>query len=250
MEPLTEAHILYQDKSIIVINKPVSLAIHKNDFMARDADYVLKQLGDLLHKRIYNIHRLDAKTSGVLVLAFSSADAALVSKQFEGRDVSKTYYAVVRENPGEGIFDSPVVDKTKKRKVNAQTRYRTIQSIQTSIVYRDFENIQMSLVEIHPDTGRWHQIRQHLAQKRFDIIGDTHHGDFALNRIVMEQTGVKRLLLHAGKLELVHPYSREEMVFEAPIPPEFNMVMDYFREVAIEGLTITESPKPDSLPNK
>ncbi len=243
MENITEQHILFQDEHIIVINKPINLAIHKNDFMARDADYVLKEIGDLLKRRIYNVHRLDAKTSGVLVLAFSPEDAATLAKQFEQRTVNKTYFAIVRENPGEGVFDTKVLHQSKRKKVNAVTHYKTIESVTTSIKYREFENINLSLVEAKPDTGRWHQIRQHFASQRFDIIGDTKHGDFALNKIVKEQTEIDRLFLHASALEFTHPITNERVTFEAPLPTEFQDVLAHFKAKAEAGEVIEQSPK-------
>ena len=85
----------------------------------------------------------------------------------------------------------------------------------------------LSLVEIEPETGRWHQIRQHFAQHQFDILGDTHHGDFTLNKIVTELTGVRRLFLHAEKLEFQHPATNLPMVFESNIPEEFDTIFNF-----------------------
>jgi tRNA pseudouridine65 synthase len=86
------------------------------------------------------------------------------------------------------------------------------------------------LIEIRPETGRWHQIRQHFAQHHFDILGDTHHGDFTLNKIITEMIGVKRLFLHAGKLEFAHPVSKKALSFEAEIPGDYKSVIDYFKK--------------------
>ena len=66
-----EIPILFQDEHLIVVNKPINLAVHKNDFMQHDAPYLTKEIGDLIGKWILNVHRLDSKTSGVIVLAFS-----------------------------------------------------------------------------------------------------------------------------------------------------------------------------------
>ena len=120
--------------------------------------------------------------------------------------------------------------KKSKFKKPAITNYKTIQTFQTEISYKDKKNVKLSLVEIHPETGRWHQIRQHFAQHRFDILGDTHHGDFTLNKIITEMMGVRRLFLHAGKLEFTHPESKEKLCFNAEVPPEFYSVINYFRK--------------------
>jgi tRNA pseudouridine65 synthase len=203
--------------------------VHKNDFMTHDAPYLTKLLGDITGKWIYNVHRLDSKTSGVMVLAFSSEIAHNLTLQFERKEVQKTYFAIVQGNPGEGSFDGKVVVKKKSKfKKPALTRFKTLQSVQTNIFFKEKENIELSLVEINPETGRWHQIRQHFAQHRFDIVGDTHHGDFSFNKIITEKTGVKRLLLHAGKLEFTHPEKNEKLIFQSVLPSGFGLVLSSF----------------------
>ena len=229
MDKTFEIPILYQDEHIIVVNKPINLPIHKNDFMPHDAPYLTKLIGDITGKWIYNVHRLDSKTSGVIVLVFSSEMAKNLTLQFERKEVNKTYFALVQENPGEGIFNEKVLVKKKtKFKKPAVTNYKTLKTVETKISYKEKKNVSLSLVEIHPETGRWHQLRQHFAKNRFDILGDTHHGDFTLNKIIAEMIGVKRLFLHAAKLEFAHPETKERMSFEAPIPEEFNTVLNYF----------------------
>jgi tRNA pseudouridine65 synthase len=226
-----EIPILYQDEFIIVVDKPVDLPVHKNDFMPHDAPYMTKLLGDITGKWIYNVHRLDSKTSGVIVLAFSSETAKQLTQMFERKEVEKKYLAIVQGNPGEGIFDRKVVVKKKtKIKKPAVTRYRTLKTVSTTISYKEKTNVELSLVEITPETGRWHQIRQHFAQHHHDILGDTHHGDFTLNKIVTTDTGVKRLFLHAAKLSFQHPATGANTDFEAEIPAEFEQVFDYYSE--------------------
>lgn len=220
-----DVDIIFQDQNIIVCNKPVDLPVHKNDFMPNDAPYLTKLIGQKLDKSIYNVHRLDSKTSGLIVLALSPENAKHLTLQFERKEVEKTYYALVKGNPGSGSFNENVLIKKRGKKNPAITHFKTIHTIQTNISYKDFENIEISLVEINLETGRWHQIRQHFAMHRFDIIGDTHHGDWTLNRIITEKTGIKRLFLHAGKLFFTHPKTSEKMKFESSIPGEFNLIL-------------------------
>ena len=210
--------IIYQDEYLIVVNKPIELPVHKNDFMPHDAAYLTKLLGDLSGKWIYNVHRLDSKTSGVMVLAFSPEIAKELTLQFERKEVKKTYYAVVQGNPGQGTFDQKVLVKKKSKfKKPAITHYVTLDGVQTTISCKEKENIELSLVEINPETGRWHQLRQHFAKNKFDILGDTHHGDFTLNKIVLADTKLRRLFLHAGKLEFTHPVTKEKQVYETAL---------------------------------
>lgn len=222
-----EIPVLYEDEHLIVVEKPVDLPVHKNDFMPHDAPYLTKLLGDKTGRWIYNVHRLDSKTSGVMVLAFSSEIAHELTLQFERKEVGKTYFALVQGNPGEGTFsDKVLVKKKTKFKKPATTHYKTLQTIETAISYKEKENVLLSMVEIHTETGRWHQLRQHFAKNRYDILGDTHHGDFTLNKIVTEKTGIKRLFLHAGRLQFTHPATKETMDFKVAVSEEFYSVLN------------------------
>lgn len=232
MDKIYDIPIIFQDEQIIVVNKPIDLPVHKNDFMPHDAPYLTKLIGDITGKWIYNVHRLDSKTSGVIVLAFSSEMAKELTLQFERKEVGKIYTAIVQGNPGEGTFNEKVVVKKKSKfKKPAVTNFKTIETVQTIISYKEKENVSLSLVEIQPETGRWHQLRQHFAKNHFDILGDSHHGDFTLNKIITEMIGVRRLFLHAGKLDFYHPESKQKVSFEAEIPEEFSTVINYFKGI-------------------
>ena len=225
MDNLPEIEIVFQDQDIVVCNKPIDLPVHKNDFMPHDAPYLTKLMGQKLNKSIYNVHRLDSKTSGLIVLALSPVSAKNLTLQFERKEVEKTYYALVKGNPRSGVFNDNVLIKKRGKKKPAITHFETIANIQTNISYKEFENINLSLIKIQLETGRWHQIRQHFAMHRFDIVGDTHHGDWTLNRIITEKTGIKRLFLHAGELSFVHPVTSEKVSFKSKLPKEFDMIL-------------------------
>ncbi|WP_430813548.1 pseudouridine synthase [Carboxylicivirga sp. RSCT41] len=223
---ITPNDIIYQDEAIIAINKPVDLPVHKNDFMPVDAEYLTKQVGLLTNQPVFPVHRLDSKTSGVIVLAFTRDVASVLSKQFEQREVKKTYLLLTKGIPGEGVFDKNVLIKKKKKRQSAKTAYKTISSIETGICYKQEENVSVSLVKATPETGRWHQLRQHFAMNRTDILGDTQHGDWTLNKIMTELTGIKRLLLHASSLELRHPVTNEKISLEASMPEAYDIVLN------------------------
>ncbi|HSH52858.1 MAG TPA: pseudouridine synthase [Bacteroidales bacterium] len=223
-----QTEIIYQDNDLVVCNKPINLPVHKNDFMPHDAPYLTKQIGQTLNKSVYNVHRLDSKTSGVIVLALNPETAKILTLQFERKEVKKTYYALVKGNPGQGTFNENVLIKKRGKKKPAVTHFKTIESIKTNICYKEFKDIELSLVEINLETGRWHQIRQHFAMRRFDILGDTHHGDWTLNRIITEKTGIKRLFLHAGRLTFTHPVLQQKISFGSPIPDDFQKILRAF----------------------
>ncbi len=193
--------------------------------MPADAAYLTKEVGQLTGQSVFPVHRLDSKTSGVIVLAFTREAAALLAQQFEQRQVNKAYMMLVKGVPGEGVFDNPVLIKKKKKRQAAETAYKTLSTIETGICYKQEVNVAISLVRAEPKTGRWHQLRQHFAMNRTDILGDTQHGDWTLNKIMTEVCGVKRLLLHASNLELIHPVTKQKISLEAKLPEAFETVM-------------------------
>lgn len=226
MNAVPDIPILYSDDYLLVAEKPAGLAVHKNDFMPHDAPYLTKLLGELTGRWIYNVHRLDARTSGVMVLAFSTGMAHKLTLQFERKEVFKEYVAVVKGLPGEGVFNNEVkVKKRSQRWMPAVTNYTTIETVNLKLAYKQYESIDLSLVDIIPLTGRWHQIRQHFARNGYDIVGDTYHGDFTLNRIISEATGVNRLLLHASALKFTHPHTGEPMEYQSAVPAIFRTLM-------------------------
>ncbi|WP_439182322.1 pseudouridine synthase [Carboxylicivirga taeanensis] len=222
---ITANDIIYQDEVMIAVNKPVDLPVHKNDFMPADAAYLTKAVGLLTGKSVFPVHRLDSKTSGVIVLAFTREAAGELGRQFEQRQVKKEYLMVCKGAPGEGVFDNPVLIKKKKKRQSAKTWYQTLRSVETGICYKQEVNVGLSLVRARPETGRWHQLRQHFAMNRTDILGDTQHGDWTLNKIMTEVTGVKRLLLHASTLQLEHPVTKEKISLEAKMPEAYEKVL-------------------------
>lgn len=222
--------ILFEDQDLVVINKPINLPVHKGRGMANDAPYVTKWLGQQLDCSVYNVHRLDAKTSGILLLARSPEMATQLTDQFARREVEKVYHAVVKGIPGEGVFDLKVKKAKRGNKAHATTAYQTVRTVYTQLAHKGEINLALSLLELRPTTGRWHQLRQHCSQQRHDIIGDAEHGDFPLNRLLIEMTGTKRLYLHARQLDFTHPRTGKRLSMEEPTPAAFAELLDHFAE--------------------
>ncbi|TDN98910.1 RluA family pseudouridine synthase [Sunxiuqinia elliptica] len=219
--------VIFQDEYLVVVDKPVDLPVHKNDFMPHDAPYLTKLIGDQYGKWIYNVHRLDSKTSGLIVLAFSSEVAHELTLQFERKEILKEYAAiVVGELPEKGVFDEKVLVKKKSKfKKPAVTHFEREKLVPTSISYKEQDEVFLSLARVMPETGRWHQIRQHFAKNRHDIVGDSHHGDFTLNKLIRAEWGFNRLMLHARKLGFKHPETEEDLLFETNLPAEFEALL-------------------------
>jgi len=179
---------LYQDEEVLVIDKPAGLATQPGaGVRVSVVEAVERDFGF----RPYLVHRLDKETAGCLVVARASRAAASWSALVESRELRKTYRAVVSGRPeGEaGVFDEAVKNRGVERA--ASTSWSLVGSF-----------AGYSYLELVLGTGRTHQIRLHLASHGLPILGDDRHGDFALNKRLRKEAGLKRLLLVAWSLDL------------------------------------------------
>lgn len=193
---------LYADDDILILDKPAGLAVQPG---AGVKVSVLEAVERDYGFRPYLVHRLDKETAGCLVVARSPRAAAAVSALLARREAGKTYQAVVAgtPTPREGVYRFDVL--VKGEAASAETRYRVLRT-----------DGRFSLVEAELGTGRMHQIRQHFAKAGHPILGDDRHGDFALNKAVAKEFGVKRLMLYAARLRLPPSIN-----VEAAPPPHF-----------------------------
>jgi 23S rRNA pseudouridine955/2504/2580 synthase len=190
---------LYEDDEILVIDKPAGLASQPGEGVRVSVvEAVERDFGF----RPYLVHRLDKETAGCLVVARSSAAASRWTRLVESRELRKTYRAVVSgEPPGSaGRFDESV--RGREGEKAALTEWRLIASFGRSPSDSRSESRRFSYLELVLGTGRTHQIRVHLAAHDLPILGDDRHGDFALNKRLKAELGLKRLLLVAWSLEL------------------------------------------------
>ncbi len=221
---------LYEDEDILVLDKPAGLASQPGaGVRVSVVEAVERDFGF----RPFLVHRLDKETSGCLVVARSAAAAALWSRLLESRELRKTYRAVVAGSPppdgapgkgagapagrpAAGRFDDPIRGRDGDRA--ASTEWRLISSFGP-----------YSYLELVLGTGRTHQIRIHLAEHGLPILGDDRHGDFALNRRLRAEAGLRRLLLVAWSLQL--PGGR---LVRASLPEHFAAFLALFPEAAAE----------------
>ena len=218
--------VLYEDEHILALNKPPGLVVHPapghltgtlvNALLAHCPD--LSGIGGVSRPGI--VHRLDQDTSGVMVVAKTQRAMDVLSKEFSSHaNIVKTYLAIVHGTPvpaegrienliGRSPFDRKkmaIVDRNGKVAV---THYRVVASSRT-----------VSRVECVIETGRTHQIRVHMASLGTPVVGDAVYGRSRLDRQLNPQPA--RQLLHAWRLALKHPITREPMTFEAPVPSDF-----------------------------
>jgi len=196
-----ELEIIFDNDSLIAINKPHGLLVHRTK-LAKDAtEFALQQLRNQVGYHVYPTHRLDRKTSGVLLFAKSSEANSAMQKRFAAREVQKTYLALVRGHTAdEGEIDYPLSNENNKAK-EARTLYTTKHKFDIPLPFGKHKTSRYSLVELKPLTGRFHQLRKHMAHIFHPIIGDRPHGCNKQNKLWKEQFGMDTMLLHASQLE-------------------------------------------------
>jgi tRNA pseudouridine65 synthase len=199
-----EIDIIFEDDDLVAINKPHGLLVHRSN-IANDASvFALQLVRDKINKWVYPVHRIDRKTSGVLLFTKSKESLKEVQKIFKERQVEKTYMAIVRGflEP-EGLIDYPLKEGNKTQK--ATTFYKVKEEFELNLPSGKFATSRYSLLEIQPRTGRFHQIRKHLAHIFHPIIGDRPHGCNKQNKIWKEKYKMTTMMLHASSLVFNYP---------------------------------------------
>jgi 23S rRNA pseudouridine1911/1915/1917 synthase len=227
-----EPAVIYEDKDIIVLNKPAGLPIHADGRHERATlvDWLLvnypeiKDVGEeqrltdgTIIDRPGIVHRLDADTSGVLVVARNQKSFEFLKSQFQNRETRKVYRAVVYGplKDERGIIDKPIgTARGGKGPRSARTPHGTMRDAQTAY-HVLAKTPEASYVEVFPRTGRTHQIRVHFSAIQHPVVCDKL---YAPGRPAL--LGFTRLALHALSLAFQHPDGRE-VIFEAPLPADF-----------------------------
>ena len=203
--------VIFEDDYFAVINKlagyPTSGNFFKTIENALPFNLKISDAQDALPYPL-PVHRLDNPTGGLLLIAKTRFAQTKLYQSFETREIEKTYTALVHgTTPETAIFSEEIDQKS------ASTRIQTLSSF-------SFKNENFSLVEVHPDTGRTHQIRIHLSQHGFPIVGDKEHGTGS------EPFTKKGLYLAAIGLRLSHPVTNEPLDFKMKIPRKFEQSGD------------------------
>ncbi len=221
-----DAHILYEDEALLVLDKPAGLAVHGGSGISHGA------IEQLRHGRpesgfLELVHRLDRDTSGVLLLAKKRSALTALHEQLRAGRVQKFYLTLVH---GQWRNSKQSVKLPLNKYVLASGERRVSVSeegMPSHTVFRLKQSWhEFSLLEAELKTGRTHQIRVHLAHLGYPIAGDDKYGDFTLNKTLSKQ-GLKRMFLHAYKVIIEHPRSGEKVMFEAPLPEDLRSFLKY-----------------------
>jgi len=219
-----EQAIVFENEHILIINKPPGLAVHAGsgvDYGVIDAMRLLRPADD-----IELVHRLDRDTSGCLLLALHRQALLEMQVILQNRSISKKYNAVVK-----GSWPLKLTEIThaliKTHLSNGERRMRVDdagkQALSRITVLHSGK--LYSLIQVELVTGRTHQIRVHCQAEGHEIAGDDKYGDAGFNR-AMRKHGIRRLMLHASSLELPQGKYTPEVVINAPLPAEFELLFD------------------------
>lgn len=211
-------HILYEDDDIIAIHKPHGLLVHRTAIAKDATEFALQILRDQIGQKVYPAHRLDRKTAGVLLFSKREDVHREVQALFREGLVKKTYHAIVRGH----ILEDIHIDYTLTHEGKTQEAITDITPLEhyTIPIQTDrYPSSRYSLIEVRPSTGRFHQIRKHLAHIRHPIVGDRPHGCNKQNRYWKREHSMVTMMLHAFSLE-VH-LNQMDIYIEAPLSTEF-----------------------------
>jgi len=214
--------IIYEDDDLLVIDKPAGLAVHPAPGHPGHTlvNAVLAYLPDLADDdntlRPGIVHRLDKDTSGLILVAKNRVAQADLSAQFKSRSVNKSYLVLVkgRLTPENGVIEAAIGrDPKNRQRMAVVSRGREARTDYHVVKYIG----GYTLLEIHPETGRTHQIRVHLAAIGYPVVGDTTYG--------VKNPNLSRQFLHASKLGFKLPSTGKYVEFESPLPPDLSQAL-------------------------
>lgn len=231
--------IIYEDDDIIVLNKPAGLAVHPGAGRASGTlvNALLShtsELSDIDPSRPGIVHRLDKDTTGALAVARNNPSHLSLAGQFKEHTTKRSYVALVWGSvDGPGAIDLPIGrDLTQRKKISARTK----KSRRAVTLYRVLKRYPlMTLLELNPRTGRTHQLRVHLASINHPVVGDQVYGKRKIPSTAPKPVSdmlkkIKRQMLHAKTLGLIHPSKGVYMEFSSPLPRDMEGLIKTLEE--------------------
>ena len=230
--PGREFPLLLEDDALMAIDKPAGVAVHGGSGVSFGVIEQLRQARPLA-KLLELVHRLDRETSGILLVAKKRSALKHVQDQFRERETGKTYLALVQGQWPEKlkVIDSALhkfllPDGERRVRVTSNEDPDGMRSITLVKVAERLE--ACTLLEVTIKTGRTHQIRVHLASQGHPIAGDDKYGDFEWNKALQKQ-GLKRMFLHAWRLQFTHPATGKRIDLKSNLPPELQLYVNHVK---------------------
>jgi 23S rRNA pseudouridine955/2504/2580 synthase len=228
--PGREFPLLLEDDALIAIDKPSGIAVHGGSGVSFGVIEQLRQARPLA-KLLELVHRLDRETSGILLVAKKRSALKHLQDQFRERETGKTYLALVQGSWPEKlkVIDSALhkfllPDGERRVKVTSNEDPDGMRSI--TLVKVAERLVDCTLLEVTIKTGRTHQIRVHLASQGHPIAGDDKYGDFEWNKVLQKQ-GLKRMFLHAWRLQFSHPATGKRVELKSNLPSELQLYVNH-----------------------
>lgn len=244
---IDELSVLYEDETIVVIDKPAGLVTHPNPRQTAGtvSDLAVARYGPLPEVQGANrpgvVHRLDRLTSGVLVLGRTAAALDALKRQFQERTVEKTYLAIVHGVPRfdtewlTGAIAPSAKSPDRMRVVTGEAAEELLDAGEARTAETFLETLEpfghSAYVSAKPKTGRTHQIRVHLSAAGHPIVGDRvyRHGGTLKTPLPRQAPALERPALHARELSLDHPVTGERVTFRAELPADFAGLLEWLR---------------------
>ena len=230
--PGREFPLLLEDDALMAIDKPAGVAVHGGSGVSFGVIEQLRQARPLA-KLLELVHRLDRETSGILLVAKKRSALKHVQDQFRERETGKTYLALVQGQWPEKlkVIDSALhkfllPDGERRVRVTSNEDPDGMRSITLVKVAERWD--ACTLLEVTIKTGRTHQIRVHLASQGHPIAGDDKYGDFEWNKALQKQ-GLKRMFLHAWRLQFTHPATGKRVELKSNLPPELQLYVNHVK---------------------
>jgi len=209
---ILKLRVLYEDDYLAVIEKPAGILVSGNKF--KTIDNALQQnlqrsiQSDAVRPR--PVHRLDYPTTGLLLIGKTSSSIQALNQLFENKKIEKIYHAItIGKLEPEGRIQFEVDEK------QSESIYKVIATVSSKRFSK------LNLVKLSPKTGRRHQLRKHLTAIGNPILGDQEYGK---EELILKGKG---LYLHASRLDFIHPFSKEHLEINSPIPLKFKKIFDY-----------------------
>jgi len=223
--------IIYQDSYCLLVTKPNNVLVHHAHHSRNKIDEksLMQLIEDQLGTRYFPIHRLDRKTSGIILLASKKEYVSTFQALFTNKEIKKIYYGVVRGYSQDNrIIDSPVKGRDALVYKEAESHLKRLNKIELNIPVKPYDSSRYSLVELTPTTGRMHQLRIHMNKLSTPLINDAKYGDKNHDTMYGEQFGWTNLFLHAGSLAFTHPFSNQKLVLKSSFPDDWIQLFDKF----------------------
>jgi len=248
----TPLPILHRADDWLAVDKPHGMFVHPPEdgrTAVPPSETALHILRDQIGQKVYPVHRLDRPTSGILIFALTPARAAWFQAQLQSHTIAK-YYTAVTRGWINGAIDCTEPLKTHRQEADqdrqedqnqgqqpllqleARTTITPIARTEVNKPLGRFPSTRLTLLVAEPHTGRYHQIRRHLAHMGHPIAGDTTHGDLRFNRYLTEHLGWEGLMLRAASMQVpadaTSPAMQTPSVIAAPWPKEWLPVLTHF----------------------